>query len=175
MSCGPSRDREHICRGYGRSVSQNRVNPARAMPTWKSASVALGILLLAPLALTACQTESAINREPRTGATTAAAEAGVQQVTITTDDKFRFTPAQITVHPGRVRITLKHLGSGGAPHDWSLNGFPADYIIDRTADGRAISGTRAVRMVGNSVSPPPLAAIARANLDAACVETRAAA
>jgi len=44
-------------------------------------------------------------------------------------------------------------------------GFPADYIIDRTADGRPLSISASVRMVGNSVSPPPLAAIARANLD----------
>lgn len=42
-------------------------------------------------------------------------------------------------------------------------GFPRDYIIDRTADGRPISNTHAVRMVGNSVSPPPLAALIRAN------------
>lgn len=45
-------------------------------------------------------------------------------------------------------------------------GFPADYIIDRTADGRRLSISASVRMVGNSVSPPPLAALARANLDA---------
>jgi len=44
-------------------------------------------------------------------------------------------------------------------------GFPPDYIIDRTADGRPITGTHAVRMVGNSVSPPPLRALAEANLD----------
>jgi DNA (cytosine-5)-methyltransferase 1 len=44
-------------------------------------------------------------------------------------------------------------------------GFPADYIIDRTAEGRPLSISASVRMVGNSVSPPPLAAIARANLD----------
>ncbi len=44
-------------------------------------------------------------------------------------------------------------------------GFPVEYIIDRTADGRPISGTHAVRMVGNSVSPPPLRALAEANLD----------
>lgn len=43
-------------------------------------------------------------------------------------------------------------------------GFPPGYIIDRTADGRRISNTHAVRMVGNSVSPPPLRAIATANL-----------
>lgn len=44
-------------------------------------------------------------------------------------------------------------------------GFPPDYIIDRTADGRRITITAAVRMVGNSVSPPPLRALAQANLD----------
>lgn len=54
-------------------------------------------------------------------------------------------------------------------------GFPADYVIDRTADGRKISASHAVRMVGNSVSPPPLAAIARANLDPVPVPERLAA
>lgn len=44
-------------------------------------------------------------------------------------------------------------------------GFPQGYVIDRTADGRPISNTHAVRMVGNSVSPPPLRALAEANLD----------
>lgn len=54
-------------------------------------------------------------------------------------------------------------------------GFPATYVIDRTADGRPITNTHAVRMVGNSVSPPPLCALARANLDAADVPLRMAA
>jgi DNA (cytosine-5)-methyltransferase 1 len=44
-------------------------------------------------------------------------------------------------------------------------GFPPDYIIDTTADGRKLSISASVRMVGNSVSPPPLCALARANLD----------
>lgn len=46
-------------------------------------------------------------------------------------------------------------------------GFPVDYIIDRTADGRAVSVSRSVAMVGNSVSPPPLRALVQANLGAA--------
>jgi Site-specific DNA methylase len=53
-------------------------------------------------------------------------------------------------------------------------GFPPDYIIDRTADGRPISGTHAVRMVGNSVSPPPLRALAEANLEPAMAIREAA-
>ncbi|MEF3081885.1 DNA cytosine methyltransferase [Luteimonas sp. SMYT11W] len=53
-------------------------------------------------------------------------------------------------------------------------GFPAEYIIDRTADGRALSVSRSVAMVGNSVSPPPLRAIVAANLDPAEPARRAA-
>lgn len=53
-------------------------------------------------------------------------------------------------------------------------GFPAGYVIDRTADGRQISTTAAVRMAGNNVSPPPLRALAEANLDAvACLRAAA--
>lgn len=50
------------------------------------------------------------------------------------------------------------------PHElFKAQGFPSDYIIDRTADGRRVNVKQAVRMVGNSVSPPPLAALVRAN------------
>lgn len=84
-------------------------------------------LLLACTLLAGCQTQSAINREPHEGSTTASATDGVQQVTITTDQHYRFTPSVITVHPGKVKITLSHTGTG-APHDWSLNGFPADNV-----------------------------------------------
>lgn len=48
---------------------------------------------------------------------------------------------------------------------FNAQGFPPGYIINRTADGRRISRTNAIRMVGNSVSPPPLRALAEANLD----------
>jgi len=89
--------------------------------------VAVSFAVAASLALAGCQTQSAINREPHTGSTTASASAGVQDVVITTDQRYRFTPSTITVHPGKVRITLKHVGTG-APHDWSLQGFPADYV-----------------------------------------------
>ncbi len=84
-------------------------------------------LVAGSLLLAGCQTKSAINREPHAGSTTATATAGVQDVVITTDQNYRFSPSTITVHPGRVRITLKHVGTG-APHDWSLMGFPADYV-----------------------------------------------
>ncbi|WP_024940137.1 DNA cytosine methyltransferase [Xanthomonas arboricola] len=54
------------------------------------------------------------------------------------------------------------------PHElFRAQGFPSDYRITHTADGRAISTSASVRMCGNSVSPPPLVALARANLDTA--------
>ncbi len=65
-----------------------------------------------------------------------------------------------------VDISLRML----RPHELFLaQGFPRGYVIDRTADGRPITTSAAVRMVGNSVSPPPLRAIAMANLDRAPV------
>ena len=41
--------------------------------------------------------------------------------------------------------------------------FPGDYIISHGADGRPFTKTQQVHMCGNSVSPPPMAALARAN------------
>lgn len=84
---------------------------------------ALGLALVA-----ACQSESAINREPHTGTSTAAAGQAVQTVTLTVDSSYRFMPSTITVHPGKVKIVLQHTGTTGAPHDWQLSGFPADYV-----------------------------------------------
>nr|WP_318526911.1 DNA cytosine methyltransferase [Xanthomonas sacchari] len=52
------------------------------------------------------------------------------------------------------------------PHElFRAQGFPTVYRITHTADGRAISTSAAVRMCGNSVSPPPLFALVSANLD----------
>lgn len=83
--------------------------------------------------------------------------------TITTRDRM----ALVTVHVRGVPhvitdIRLRMLKPAELYH---AQGFPPGYIIDRRADGTPLSVTEAVRMVGNSVSPPPLAAIARANHD----------
>ena len=42
-------------------------------------------------------------------------------------------------------------------------GFPDTYIIDRGLDNKPLSKKDQVHMCGNSVSPLPMAAIARAN------------
>ena len=93
----------------------------------RAVSLAALAVLVAGWLVAGCQSQSAINREPHAGSTTASAVAGVQEVVITTDQSYRFTPSTITVHPGKVRITPKHVGTG-APHDWSLLNFPADYV-----------------------------------------------
>lgn len=82
--------------------------------------------------------------------------------TVTTKDRLALVTVTIQGTPYViVDIGLRML----KPHElYRAQGFPADYIIDRTADGRRLTTSAAVRMVGNSVSPPPLAAIARANL-----------
>lgn len=46
---------------------------------------------------------------------------------------------------------------------YKAQGFPPSYIIDRGLDGKPLTKTEQVHMCGNSVSPEPMAAIARAN------------
>ncbi len=43
-------------------------------------------------------------------------------------------------------------------------GFRDDYVIDEGADGKKLSKRVQVRLIGNSVSPPPMQAIIRANV-----------
>lgn len=51
------------------------------------------------------------------------------------------------------------------PHElYAAQGFPANYIHDRTATGKRLSKASQVRMCGNSVCPPVAAALVRANL-----------
>ena len=109
--------------GYGRGVLP-RTRALTGLPP-VAGVLAVGVLAIGLLA--GCQSQSAINREPHTGSSTASAVAGVQQLTITTDQSYRFSPSTITVHPGKVRIVLRHVGTG-APHDWQLLGFPDAYV-----------------------------------------------
>ncbi|ASK91837.1 MULTISPECIES: DNA cytosine methyltransferase [Xanthomonas] len=83
--------------------------------------------------------------------------------TVTTKDRLALVTVVIKGTPYViVDIGLRML----KPHElFRAQGFPATYRITHTADGRAISTSAAVRMCGNSVSPPPLVAIATVNLD----------
>ncbi len=110
--------------------------------------------------------------------------------------RFNFPLPQLSkLRPGEIVVDL-FAGGGGASeglkqalgidpalaynHDEQAIGMhaanhPPDYIIDRTANGTPLTTSAAVRMVGNSVSPAPIAALARANLDTALVAERMAA
>ena len=83
--------------------------------------------------------------------------------TVTTKDRLALVTVVIKGTPYViVDIGLRML----KPHElYRAQGFPPGYIIDRTANGTPLSTSAAVRMVGNSVSPPPLRALAEANLD----------
>ncbi|WP_312327880.1 DNA cytosine methyltransferase [Stenotrophomonas sp.] len=83
--------------------------------------------------------------------------------TVTTRDRLALVTVVIRGTPYViVDIGLRML----KPHElFRAQGFPASYIIDRTANGTPLTTSAAVRMVGNSVSPPPLRALAEANLD----------
>ncbi len=83
--------------------------------------------------------------------------------TVTTRDRL----ALVTVHLQGVPYVIVDIGLRMLkPHElYRAQGFPPGYIIDRTANGTPLSTSAAVRMVGNSVSPPPLRALAEANLD----------
>ncbi len=93
--------------------------------------------------------------------------------TVTTRDRLALVTVVIKGTPYViVDIGLRML----KPHElYRAQGFPPGYIIDRTANGTPLSTSAAVRMVGNSVSPPPLRALAEANLDPVVPEMRMAA
>ncbi len=93
--------------------------------------------------------------------------------TVTTRDRMALVTVTIKGTPYViVDIGLRML----KPHElYRAQGFPPGYIIDRTANGTPLSTSAAVRMVGNSVSPPPLRALAEANLDPAHVPLAVAA
>ncbi|USJ00900.1 DNA cytosine methyltransferase [Xanthomonas prunicola] len=93
--------------------------------------------------------------------------------TVTTKDRLALVTVVIQGMPYViVDIGLRML----KPHElFRAQGFPATYRITHTADGRAISTSAAVRMCGNSVSPPPLVALARANLDTRALPLKVAA
>lgn len=81
--------------------------------------------------------------------------------TITTKDRLAMVTVMVKGTPYViVDICLRML----KPTElYKAQGFPADYIISHGADGEPFTKTQQVHMCGNSVSPPPMAALARAN------------
>lgn len=107
-----------------------------AVPVRRSAACALAAALL----VAGCSNGSSpINRRAHTGTATATPVDGVQRVTVEVGDDDRFHPSTIVVHPGKVEIVLKH-DPAGAPHDWSLSGFPAAYVPTTTSGQTRTAG-----------------------------------
>ncbi|WP_085719969.1 DNA cytosine methyltransferase [Pseudomonas sp. B22(2017)] len=81
--------------------------------------------------------------------------------TVTTKDRLGLVTVFVKGTPYViVDICLRML----QPHElYRAQGFPASYIIDKGADGKQFTKTEQVHMCGNSVSPPPMAALAKAN------------
>lgn len=81
--------------------------------------------------------------------------------TLTTKDRLALVTVYINKEPYYiVDITLRML----LPKElYKAQGFPDDYIFDRDHTGRPLTKTAQVRMCGNSVSPPPMVALIRAN------------
>ncbi len=81
--------------------------------------------------------------------------------TVTTKDRLGLVTVFVKGTPYViVDICLRML----QPHElYRAQGFPNSYIIARGADGKPFTKTEQVHMCGNSVSPPPMAALARAN------------
>jgi DNA (cytosine-5)-methyltransferase 1 len=92
--------------------------------------------------------------------------------TITTNDRFGLVLVKINgetyqiIDIGMRMLTAHEL--------YIAQGFLEGYIHDRTADGKPLSKTAQVRMVGNSVPPGLIAAIAKANTEQQQKNRRAA-
>jgi plastocyanin len=92
--------------------------PCASHPRRRAAGAATALLVTA-LTITGCSnSRSAVAKNPHTGNETASTTNGVEQITMTAGPDLRFHPSTITVHPGRVRITLKNIApNGGPPHN----------------------------------------------------------
>jgi DNA (cytosine-5)-methyltransferase 1 len=93
--------------------------------------------------------------------------------TITTRDRLALVTVTIKGTPYViVDICLRMLQPAEL---YKAQGFPTDYIISHGADGKPFTKTQQVHMCGNSVSPPPMAALARANDPWRAIERQAVA
>jgi plastocyanin len=96
------------------------------MPVPRRLSVPAAALAIAGSLVACSNRESSANRQPHSGSATASVVDGIQQITLKAVN-FRFSPSTITVHPGKVRVLLTNAGQG-APHNFSVLDFPADFV-----------------------------------------------
>jgi DNA (cytosine-5)-methyltransferase 1 len=90
--------------------------------------------------------------------------------TVTTKDRFGI----VTVHGEEYQIADIGMRMLTPRELFNAQGFPSDYIIDRTADGRKITATEQVKRCGNSVPPAFAEALVKANYRTAETSVREA-
>lgn len=76
--------------------------------------------------------------------------------------------AVVTIHGEKYIITDIKMRMLQPRELFNAQGFPADYIIDRDADGKPYPKSKQVARCGNAVTPPVPAALVRANLPEMC-------
>ncbi|WP_343226357.1 DNA cytosine methyltransferase [Rhizobium leguminosarum] len=91
--------------------------------------------------------------------------------TVTTKDRFGL----VTIHGEDYQIVDIGMRMLSPRELYRAQGFPDDYIIDRTADGKPLSKVAQVRMCGNSVSPVMSEVLVRANMAESVLYDRRAA
>ncbi len=146
-------------RAFGGSIGQGLEEPAPTMTAGGGGKSSLVSLTLSP--------------EHKAGALRVAAFLisyyGTENIspcdspapTITTMDRLAMVTVMVKGTPYViVDICLRMLKPAEL---YKAQGFPADYIISHGADGKPFTKTQQVHMCGNSVSPPPMAALVRAN------------
>jgi len=84
--------------------------------------------------------------------------------TISTHDRFGL----VTIHGQDYQIVDIGMRMLDPLELFAAQGFPADYIIERDADGRAYPKSAQVARCGNAVPPPFAEALVRANLPEMC-------
>lgn len=84
--------------------------------------------------------------------------------TVTTKDRF----ALVTIHGEEYIITDIRMRMLQPRELFNAQGFPANYQIDRDADGNEYPKSKQVARCGNAVTPPVAAALVRANLPEYC-------
>jgi plastocyanin len=88
------------------------------------------VSLIAVSALAACSSGDSQPDAASAPSVAAAAATGVQLVTLHVTDRLRFTPDSISVHPGKVRLTL--VDDGSYPHNFSI---PSLHVVSPTVSG----------------------------------------
>ena len=89
--------------------------------------------------------------------------------TITTKDRFGL----VVLHGQQYKIVDIGLRMLAPRELFNAQGFPADYIIEKDADGKRYPKSKQVARCGNAVPPPFAEALTRANLPEICIKRRA--